>query len=226
MDITSDGRYLVTGGFDDKAIVWDLSDGTMVTEYTRHAGWVLGVAFTPDDQWVLSASADRTIQVWDPLIGEPQRVITTTGPVGTIQITPDGEYVLAATIDGSASIWNAESWEAHRIFPAHASGSWGSALSADGTRWVTAGFEGSAKVWDIPSGEPVATLYGHQGNVTVVEISPDGKYVYSTCWGGLLHGFVLDVDELLSLAESRVSRSLSDEECQTYLHLEACPDRP
>ncbi len=224
MDITSDGRYLVTASFDGKAIVWDLSDKTMVTEYTGHELWVLGVTFTPDDQRVLSASADKTVQVWDPLIGEPQRVITATGPVGTIQITPDGKYVLAAMVDGAANIWDAESWEVRRVFPAHASGSWGSALSADGTRWVTAGFEGSAKVWDIPSGEPVATLYGHQGNVTVVEISPDGKYVYSTCWGGLLHGFVLDVDELLALAESRVSRSLTDEECQTYLHLEACPE--
>jgi hypothetical protein len=58
----------------------------------------------------------------------------------------------------------------------------------------------------------------------VVEISADGKYVYSTCWGGLLHAHVLDVDELIALAESRVSRSLTEEECQTYLHLEACPE--
>jgi WD40 repeat protein len=177
---------------------------------------------------VLSGSLDKTVQVWDPLIGEPLETITATGGVGTLQITPDGKYVLAATVDSgnNANIWDAETWEVHRIFPAHAGGSYGSALSVDGTRWVTAGFEGSAKVWDIPSGEPVATLYGYQGNVTVVEISPDGKYVYSTSWGGLLHAHVIETDELLALAESRVSRSLTDEECQTYLHLEACPEGP
>jgi WD40 repeat protein/class 3 adenylate cyclase len=226
MDVTSDGRYLVTSGFDSKAIVWDLGDGTMVTEYTGHEGWVLGVAFTPDDQRVLSGSMDKTVQVWEPLSGELLETITATGPIGTLQITPDGKYVLAAMIDGAANIWDAESWEIQRVFPAHPSGSWGSALSADGTRWVTAGFEGSAKVWEIPSGEPVATLYGYQGNVTVVDISADGKYVYSTCWGGLAHAHVIHTDELLALAESRVSRSLTDEECQTYLHLEACPVEP
>ncbi len=226
MDVSSDGRYLVTCGFDGKVIVWDLVERDSVTEYAEHGGWVLGTVFTPDDQWVLSGSVDKTLQVWDPIIGEPQRVITATGPVGTVQITPDGKYVLAATTDGDVNIWDADSWEVLRIFPAHPSGSWGSALSADGTRWVTAGFEGSAKVWDIPSGEPVATLYGYQGNVSTVEISLDGKYVYSTSWSGQLHGHILDVDELIALAESRVSRSLTDEECQTYLHLEACPVKP
>jgi WD40 repeat protein len=226
MDVSSDGRYLVTCGFDGKAIVWDLVERDSVTEYTEHDNWVTGTVFTPDDQWILSGSADATLQVWDPTIGEPVQTITATGGIGTVQITPDGKYVLAATTDGYVNIWDADSWEVHRIFPAHPSGSWGSVLSPDGTRWVTAGFEGSAKVWDIPSGEPIATLYGYQGNVSNVEISPDGKYVYSTCWGGLLHGHVVDVDELLALAESRVSRSLTDEECQTYLHLEACPVEP
>lgn len=32
-----------------------------------------------------------------------------------------------------------------------------------------------------------------------------------------------DVDELLEIARSRVTRDLTDEECQTYLHVDACP---
>ena len=33
----------------------------------------------------------------------------------------------------------------------------------------------------------------------------------------------VDVDELLEIARSRVTRDLTDEECQTYLHVDACP---
>jgi WD40 repeat protein len=120
-------------------------------------------------------------------------------------------------------IWDAETWQEIQVFLAHTGGSWGSALSADGSRYVTAGFEGSAKVWEIPSGGPVATLYGHTGNVTDVEISPDGKIAYTSCWDGMLRGFLVDVDELISLAESRITRGFTEEECQTYLHLDQCP---
>ena len=65
--------------------------------------------------------------------------------------------------------------------------------------------------------EPVATLYGHQGNVTEVEISPDGKIAYTGYWDGLLRAFVLDFDSLVELAESRLTRSLTQEECQQTL---------
>ena len=89
---------------------------------------------------------------------------------------------------------------------------------------VTAGFEGSAKVWEIPFGEQLATLYGHQANVTEVDISPDGKIVYTGAWDGLLRGFVVEVDELIELAGSRVTRALTEDECQTYLHVDQCPE--
>jgi WD40 repeat protein len=224
LDVSSDGRYLVTSGFDNKAILWDLDSGDIVMDYTEHAHWVTDVIFSPDDQQVISASSDATVHVWDPESGETLQTVTAVGPLGAIELTPDGKYVVGATIDGYVSIWEADSWEQLQVFLAHTSGSWDSDLSADGSRLVTAGFEGSAKVWDIPSGEPVATLYGHQANVTDVVISPDGKIVYTGAWDGMLRAFVLDVDDLIELAESRVTRSLTEEECRTYLHVDQCPE--
>ena len=34
---------------------------------------------------------------------------------------------------------------------------------------------------------------------------------------------VLSVDELVDIAESRLTRALSEEECQEYLHMDSCP---
>jgi len=131
---------------------------------------------------------------------------------------------IGATVDGYVSIWDADTWAEIQVFLAHTSGSWESALSADGSRLVTAGFEGSAKVWEIPSGEPIATLYDHKANVIVVEISPDGKIIYSGSWDGLLRAFVVEEEDLIELGRSRVTRSLTEEECQTYLHVDRCPE--
>jgi hypothetical protein len=35
--------------------------------------------------------------------------------------------------------------------------------------------------------------------------------------------FALDVEELIALARTRVTRGLTEAECQQYLHVEACP---
>ena len=37
-----------------------------------------------------------------------------------------------------------------------------------------------------------------------------------------MRDFLLDVYEMVELAESRLTRSFTEEECQTYLHLERC----
>ena len=43
---------------------------------------------------------------------------------------------------------------------------------------------------------------------------------------GLLHLYLLKIEDLMALARSRVTRSLTTEECQKYLHVEACPTEP
>jgi hypothetical protein len=35
--------------------------------------------------------------------------------------------------------------------------------------------------------------------------------------------FVLDLNELIRLAHSRVTRTLTEQECRQYLHMESCP---
>jgi len=35
--------------------------------------------------------------------------------------------------------------------------------------------------------------------------------------------YVLPIEDLMALAKSRVTRSLTPQECQKYLHVEQCP---
>ena len=37
--------------------------------------------------------------------------------------------------------------------------------------------------------------------------------------------FATNLDELMELAKTRVTRTLTEEECQEYLHLDTCPNQ-
>jgi hypothetical protein len=45
----------------------------------------------------------------------------------------------------------------------------------------------------------------------------------ATVGGDLARVWALDVDDLLEIARKEVTRSLTDEECRQYLHVESCP---
>ena len=58
-------NWLVAGGTDGRVRLWDTSTYEPIgTRLGGHSGWVHAVAFSPDDDVILSSSADRTIRLW------------------------------------------------------------------------------------------------------------------------------------------------------------------
>jgi WD40 repeat protein len=88
---------------------------------------------------------------------------------------------------------------------------------------VTGSEDGTARVWDAETGQPLLTLTGHTLGILDIAISPDGKHLVTSSLDGSIRFYVLPVDELIALAQSRLTRSLTNEECQQFLHMEECP---
>ena len=60
--------------------------------------------------------------------------------------------------------------------------------------------------------------------VRSVAFSPDGSLLASVD-GTTVRVWALDIDDLLEIARQNVTRSLTDEECRQYLHVEPLPGR-
>ena len=90
------------------------------------------------------------------------------------------------------------------------------AYSPDGERIVTASDDKTAKVWDAKTGQELLTLKGHGGPVLSAAYSPDGKRIATAGSDGIVQIYTTDMDELLKIAESRVSRQLTAEEKEKY----------
>jgi WD40 repeat protein len=95
------------------------------------------------------------------------------------------------------------------------------AFSPDGSRFATGGGDGIVHLFDA-AGEQLLTLYGHDA-VDRLVFSPDGMMLASQGNDGIVRIWALEIDDLLAIARDEVTRSLTGQECRTYLHLEACP---
>ncbi len=104
------------------------------------------------------------------------------------------------------------------------------AFSSDGNRLVTGSSDSTIKVWNVSpganAGEQPLTLYGGSTAVLSAQFSPDGKRIVAG-WSyrgtpGSVRVLALDLEDLLAIANSRVTRALTNDECQKYLHVDKC----
>ena len=74
----------------------------------------------------------------------------------------------------------------------------------------------------MTTGEEMLSLILPAG-VQNVAFNADGTRLVTSALDAVSRVHVLPIEELIALARSRVTRSLTTEECRTYLHVEQCP---
>ena len=70
-----DGRYALSGSWDETIRLWEVSTGREVRTLKGHSGWVTSVAFSPDGRYALSGSWDETIRLWEVSTGREVRTL-------------------------------------------------------------------------------------------------------------------------------------------------------
>ncbi len=227
-----DGTRLATASSDGTAKVWDAATGQVLLTLAGHHGIVYGIAFSPHGERLATASvedgsAQGSAKVWDAVTGKELFTLKGhTWVVSGITFSPDGSRLATASFDNTAKVWDAATGQQLLTLTGHTSRVNGIAFSPDGSRLATASSDGTAKMWDAATGEELFTLTGHTDAVLGVAFSPDGTRLATASADHTLRIYTTSIDELMALARSRITRTWRLDECQKYLHLEACPPTP
>jgi hypothetical protein len=78
-------------------------------------------------------------------------------------------------------------------------------------------------LFDPDTGSQHLALPGNACAVDDVAFSSDGTMLASTSACDGVRVWALNIDDLLEIARQNVTRSLTDEECLNYLHMDRCP---
>ena len=204
--------------------------GKLVTVLTGEANYTTeDVAFSPDGQWLITSrrTVDRDdptidgVQVWD----WARREVLVDIPVFArwIAIDPTGTRIAAAEVGSGVSVWDAGSGQQLTTLKGHNGEVFDVAFSPDAASMATAGADGTVRLWATESGTERLVLHGHDGPVWSVAFGPNGDRLVST-GTGVARVWALDLADLMNIAGSRLTRSLTEDECRQYLHVEPCPE--
>jgi WD40 repeat protein len=229
-----DGRRLASAGFDGLGAVWDLESGQAL-RLTQDEQFLFGIAFSPDGSQVATTSPmietdpeERGIHVWDAATGTElyTLAITDTLSVYVVRYSPDGELIAAGIQEGHVLVWETSTGELAWRLTGHTGLVAGVDFGPEGKLLTSSSKDNTVKVWDMDAGKELATLYGQTGGLGGHAFSPDGMHIATTDGDGTVFVYVVNIEDLIDLARSRVTRSLTTQECQKYLHVDECPERP
>ena len=78
---------LASGGYDQKAILWDSNTGKPIHVLRGHGGAVISVAFNPEGSTLATGSEDGTIKFWTVKTGKLIKTIAMPKPYQGLNIT-------------------------------------------------------------------------------------------------------------------------------------------
>jgi WD40 repeat protein len=184
---SADGKLLAVRTGLSTVELWDVAAGTVRHRLAGRSGYNGLVQFSPDGK-LLAVGADQgLLQLWET--GSWKRRPPGLGPA--CQLTglafPAAGQVLACGIDGpTICVWDAADGKVRGGSGGHRQSVRAIAFAAGGRNLVSVGPDSTVCVWDVAAGRELrhfslqserAERYGPGERVTLMALSPDGKYV-------------------------------------------------
>ena len=173
---SNDGKYILTGGHDDKAILWDIQ-GKQIQEYVGHNSDILSVAMSPNTDTIVTSSWDQKIMLWTKE-GELIRILNGhTDRIYAVDYSPIGGQVISADKGGTIRLWNTETGENINTYQTNNSLYSLKFVPDSPNLFVSAGADNQARLWDI-SGN-ILQVYEQPSDIYSVDINKDKTYLFT-----------------------------------------------
>jgi guanine nucleotide-binding protein G(I)/G(S)/G(T) subunit beta-1 len=185
-----DEKKIITSSGDMLCILWDIEQGTKITEFADHNGDVMSVSICPTDKNLfVSGACDATAKLWDIRTGKcMQTFVGHESDINAVNYFPNGNAFGTGSDDASCRLFDIRA-DRELVSYTHESilcGITSVAFSLSG-RFLFAGYDDNAcNVWDALKGEKLTSLSQHEHRVSCLGVSSDGMALCTGSWDNLL----------------------------------------
>lgn len=169
-----DGRYLASGGWEDKVVLWDAHNRCPVGQTMSG----ICLAFSPDGSMLATGSDDCGVRLWDARTGSALGEVMNghAGTVCSLAFSPDSSLLASGGADTRIFLWDIESRKA--VAPpleAHSDSVYTLDFSPDGSILASGSWDATVVLWDLSTLRPIGQpLTSHSDFIFSLAFSPDG----------------------------------------------------
>lgn len=185
---SSNGRLLASSAADKTLRTYGFtnsdSDSDSLTlspmqEYEGHEQGVSDLAFSSDSRFLVSASDDKTLRLWDVPTGSLIKTLHGhTNYVFCVNFNPQSNIIVSGSFDETVRVWDVKSGKCLKVLPAHSDPVTAVDFNRDGSLIVSSSYDGLCRIWDASTGHCMKTLIDDDNPpVSFVKFSPNAKFI-------------------------------------------------
>ncbi len=177
-----DGKTIVSGGWNRTALLWNVSDSSLLRTFDEQGYDITAVAYSPGGD-VIAATSERTVKLWDAATGRLLRNLETDNYISAIAFGRDGKTIVVGERRGVTGLWDVNSGRRIRRFEDTGSTLIDNgedvhntvlsvALSPDGATVAGGVDDATINLWSASNGRLQRVLKAHPVAVTAIALSP------------------------------------------------------
>lgn len=171
-------------------VLRQLPNSQLVNTIAGHLEQVHAIAVSPQGNFIVSGSDDKTIKIWQAIVGEDGRpgvrpIRTLSGHtdyVRAVAISPDGQVLASGSNDKTIRLWMLGSGQSGLaqgtpLIALNGHSNWvrSVAFSPNGQLLASCGDDTTINIWYLRTGQLLNVLSGHTDYIRCLAFSPDGQ---------------------------------------------------
>lgn len=152
----------------------------LINQWSGHEGEITDVVFSPNGQFIATASKDNTVRLWRNDGSSLLRTVLDhqDSVVTTVSFSPDNNQLITGDESGNIRIWRINGELVQILSKKHDGPITDVTFSPDGNKIASSGEDKTIKIW-YSDGKYQGTLEGHIDEVSGISFSPDSKMLIS-----------------------------------------------
>ncbi|KAF2565504.1 hypothetical protein F2Q68_00028251 [Brassica cretica] len=157
-----DGKILATCSLSGVTKLWEMPQVTnKIAVLKDHKERATDVVFSPVDDCLATASADRTAKLWKTDGTLLQTFEGHLERLARVAFHPSGKYLGTTSFDKTWRLWDINTGAELLLQEGHSRSVYGIAFQQDGALAASSGLDSLARVWDLRTGRSILVFQGH-----------------------------------------------------------------
>lgn len=181
--LSADANLLISGSEDQTLRFWRIKTGTLLRTLSGYKAVFTTLALSADRQLLVAGGQTGRVHFWllnsNPIT---HGVYDQEDPVLSVALSRDGQQVLTGSNHHVITMYQGRTGELLRTWAAHSTVSTAIALHPTNQSFAVGGEDGIIQCWadqTTQSDRSSRLLTGHQGAITSLTFTPDGRYLIS-----------------------------------------------